>query len=509
MGEAMLRFATFVALLLVLPATAAPTRPIKLDSGPVIGVRADGVESFKGIPYAKPPVGALRWRAPQPVAPWAEPRVSDAFGKICPQLPRPAGLGPEVRLEDMSEDCLTVNVFRPTGGKAKLPVLVWIHGGGLTAGSSAVPVYDGAPFAKGGVVLVSFNYRLGRLGVFAHPALTRANGDGGQLGNYLLMDQIAALQWVQRNIAAFGGDPGNVTVFGESAGAYSIDALMTAPPARGLFHRAISQSGYGRGYQARLSVAAPNGRKSAEAEGVEIAEQLGLKDADLAALRALPAGKLAELLRPGAIVEFVVDGTIIADDMWAVYRAGREAPIPFILGSNSQETPGVDSLDTPALRGMIPADQDEALSKAYGGRALLLTHVSGDFVFTQQTRALARLHAKNGHPSYLYMFGTVSPAQLAEGRGAVHAAELRYVFDTLHTGPAAIQGPADRNVARMMNAFWRSFAADGDPNGRDLPPWPRYDGDKVMVFGNGGAEAIPDARNPRLDALSAVVDPKS
>ena len=496
-------------LVVAFAAAAAPTKTVKLDTGMVTGLRADGMETFKGIPYAKPPVGDLRWRAPQPVEPWSDVLSADAFGKICPQVPRPAGLGPAVSLADMSEDCLTINVFKPAGGKKKLPVMVWIHGGGLTAGSSAVPTYDGAAFAEGGVVMVSFNYRLGRLGVFAHPTLTAANADGGRLGNYLLMDQILALQWVQRNIAAFGGDPGNVTIFGESAGAYSIDALMTAPDARGLFHRAIAQSGYGRGYQARLSTSAPNGRKSAEVEGAEIATQLGLQNPDLAALRAVPAQKIAELIRPGAIVEFVIDGTIITDDTWAVFRAGKEAPVPFILGSNSQESPGVDGMDEPRWRSMIPADQDTALIKGYGGRAPLLQHIAGDFVFTQQTRALARLHAKNGHPTYLYMFDVTTPAQMAEGKGAPHAAELRYVFDTLHTGQTPATTDADKRIATAMNAYWRAFGTKGEPTPRDLPPWPRYDGNQVMLFSLGGAAVVPDARNPRLDALSAIVDPQS
>lgn len=506
-----MRSAAIICALLALAfaAEATPTKPIKIDGGLVTGVRADGVESFKGIPYAKPPVGELRWRAPQPIEPWTGVRAAESFGKICPQMPRPGGLGPTVTLDDMSEDCLTINVFRPAGAKKTLPVMVWIHGGGLTAGSSAVPTYDGAAFSKGGVVMVSFNYRLGRLGVFAHPALTAANADDGRLGNYLLMDQLLALQWVQRNISAFGGDPGNVTIFGESAGAYSVDALMTTAEARGLFHRAIAQSGYGRGYQARLSVSAPDGRKSAEAEGVDMAAQLGLSNPDLSALRAVPAQKFAELNRPGAIVEFVIDGKIVTDDTWAVFRAGREAPVPFILGSNSQESPGVDSLDEPRWRSMIPADRDAELVKGYGGRAPLLQHVSGDFVFTQQTRALARLHANNGHPTYVYMFAVVTPAQMAEGKGAPHAAELRYVFDTLHTGQVPATSDADKAVARAMNGYWRAFAVTGEPNGRGLPAWPRYDGNQVMVFSLGGAVAVPDARNPRLDAMSVIVDPKS
>ena len=326
-----LLMAVLLALVGYDPAQAhTPTKPVALDTGLVTGLEHEGVEFFKGIPYAAPPVGSLRWRAPQPAAPWQGVRAATAFGKSCPQSLRPEK---PLKLEDVSEDCLTLNVWRPVGA-SRLPVMVWIHGGGLTEGSSAFTSSDGTAFARGGVMLVAINYRLGRLGLFAHPALTKENADGGRLANYGLMDQIAALAWVKRNIAAFGGDPNNVTIFGESAGGASVDTLMISPLALGLFHAAISQSGYGRGAFQRVSTISSEGVRSGETEGVMFAESLGLKGDDLAGLRAVPAQKIAEMpIASEKLYHFMLDGKVITRDMWDVFRSNEEAPVPFMIGS--------------------------------------------------------------------------------------------------------------------------------------------------------------------------------
>lgn len=232
-------------------AAAAASELVRIDAGHLRGARDGEVISFKGIPFAAPPVGALRWRAPQPVAGWSGVREAKSFGNAC--LQPPARSAADALPVPLSEDCLYLNVWRPARASARLPVMVWIHGGSLVTGTASIPVQDGAALARRGVVLVSISYRLGRLGYFAHPALTREAADGGKLANYGLMDQVAALQWVRRNIAAFGGDPARVTIFGQSAGALSVQALMASPPARGLFQRAIVQSGYYRGSYPRLS----------------------------------------------------------------------------------------------------------------------------------------------------------------------------------------------------------------------------------------------------------------
>jgi para-nitrobenzyl esterase len=498
--------ATALTLSLLTSAQAAETKSIETETGVVTGVNAEGVESFKGIPYAAPPVGSLRWRAPQAAAAWQGVRKADAFGPACMQVYRP---GPgAIPRENMSEDCLTLNIYRPAAAKKPLPVMVWIHGGALVSGASSLSIYEGDAFAKGGVILVSINYRLGRLGFFAHPALTSENSDQGRLGNYGLMDQIAALQWIQRNIAAFGGDPKNVTIFGESAGGLSVNGLMIAPEARGLFHKAISQSGYGRGFFARISQPTPDGKPSAEAEGLEYMGLLNLKDADLATLRATPGDKIADAFKTGSSLNFYLDGKTIKGDMWQVFREGNEAPVPFMLGSNGLEFPGGASGSRVIDEFLTPAEE-VALKGFYGEPPDNIGHLGSDILFTQQARALARMHLKNGHPTYVYLFDVLTEDDAKKVTGAPHAAELRYVFNTLHLGTKPILGAGEQSIGKVMNAQWRAFASTGNPNGPGLPLWPRYDGKLIMEYKRDSAQAHEDIRNDRLDALSRLIDPKS
>jgi para-nitrobenzyl esterase len=499
----------YFALISLQPANAEMTDSIKIETGLITGVAHDGVEVFRGIPYAAPPVGILRWRAPQPAAAWSGIRAADRFGDICVQPPRPGIVEISQAVENMSEDCLVLNVFTPKESDGPMPVMVWIHGGGFTRGASSLPQLNGEAFARGGVVLVSINYRLGRLGVFAHPALTAENADDGRLANYGLMDQIAALKWVARNISTFGGDPENVTIFGESAGGLSVNALMVSPEARGLFHRAISQSGYGRGWFNRMTVDTPDGRRAAETEGVELAAAVGVKGNDLAALRAVPAEAIVQPRDEDGYIYFVLDGKVLTDDMWAAFRDNKEAPVPFMLGSNSHEFPGTPWNDLrPDVRYFIADNNFDKLSKAYGGPKALDDNLMSDFLFTQQARALARMHRDNGHPTFLYLYSVVDDAEAAEGKGAPHAAEIPYVFDTLSTVNTDLL-KADKTVARTMNATWRAFATYGEPNGKGLTPWPDYSNGQIMEYMLHGQAVHPDTRNKRLNVLSSIVDDRS
>jgi len=293
--------------------------PIHIEAGTLQGVTSGDVTSFRGIPFAAPPTGALRWRAPQPVVPWSGILAADHFGSACLQVDAKAVFA--AGLAQPSEDCLYLNVWRPTAAPAAkgvaglLPVMVWIYGGALLNGTASLPLYDGAQFARRGVVLVSFNYRLGRFGIFAHPALTREAADGGRIANYGLMDQIAALAWVRRNIRAFGGDPQRVTIFGESAGAASVDVLMIARAARGLFQGAIAESGYGRGNFARLSSVAPDGKPPAEQEGVALMKAVGVDTDDADRLRAVPAADLLAKANYTLDFGFILDGKILTSDL--------------------------------------------------------------------------------------------------------------------------------------------------------------------------------------------------
>jgi len=323
-------------------------QPVRIETGQVSGVAAEGVMAFKGLPSAAPPVDDRRWRAPQPPLPWTGVRVADAYGHDCMQEPFPSDAAPLGT--PPSEDCLVLNVWSPrelAGGKR--PVLVWIYGGGFVNGGSSPAVYDGSRFARRGIVFVSFNYRLGRFGFFAHPALAKEN-PAGPLGNYGFLDQIATLRWVQRNIAAFGGDPGNVTIFGESAGGGSVNTLMISPLAGGLFHKAIVESGGGRNGgpmpMRLMREGGPHGEPSGEAIGLAFAASALVKGEDaaaLAALRKLPAAALVNGMnlmnqQPDTNAGPMVDGQIVPTDVETALRAGQQARVPYMVGANDRDT---------------------------------------------------------------------------------------------------------------------------------------------------------------------------
>jgi para-nitrobenzyl esterase len=486
------------ALVPVAGAKAADAPVVKVDAGALQGVAADGVASFKGVPFAKPPVGMWRWRPPQRPDGWNGVRPATAYGAICmqPTVPGDNGVGSG----PVSEDCLTLNVFTPrtdpSAHAAPLPVMVWIHGGGLVNGSGTAALYDGTHLAQQGVVVVTINYRLGRFGFFAHPALT-AETPKTYLGNYGLMDQIAALQWVKRNIAVFGGDPGNVTIFGESAGGYSVDRLMLIRQARGLFHKAISQSGAYK--DPNLTLAA------AEQEGVAFARRMGVAGDDPAALRALPAAAIVaadDLSEASDWGAPILDGRLLTEDARSGFGRGRSARVPYLIGSNSLEL-HLDP-ESPRFAKLIKQTPDEiaALVTAYGSQAAFDLHAPTDVAFAEPARALARDHAISGSPTYLYRFAVLSAGAPASLKGAPHASDRQYVFDTLKASPWPTD-ERDETLAKTISAYWVAFARTGDPNGDGRPHWPAYNSrDQLMDFTNDGPIAKATSDAPVLDLIA-------
>ncbi len=467
-----------------------------------------GMAVFRGVPYAASPTGDLRWRPPGPPASRRGLQSATEFGAACPQIDRLAtftgniaaafGAGEDVvpRLAVADEDCLFLNIWTPEfEASANLPVMVWIHGGSNNAGWGSQGEYDGVRLAQRGVVLVSINYRLGPLGFFAHPALT-AESPGGASGNYGLMDQVAALQWVQDNIAEFGGDADRVTVFGESAGSSDVILLMTAPAAQGLFHRAIGQSG--------APMAGVTPLSTGEAAGVRLARQLGFdnpeSEAALAELRAMDGNTLIQAIDDAAgtyAATPVLDGLLLNRSVGEVFADGDQAAVPLLIGSNENEFATLPYYLPPIERTVEGYEQWVGMTRGrYAARMLelypagedalvtpaLVSQVT-DFVFTCATRTAARRHRAAGHPTYRYFFTRVSPGAGGEALGAYHGMEIGYVFNNRYAWIPADE--SDLRLDEAMAGAWVRFAATGDPNGDGLAPWPEYDAetDAHMEFG--------------------------
>jgi para-nitrobenzyl esterase len=507
-----------VTLVAAVPLRAA-SEQVKIASGTIAGTVENGVSSFKGVPYAAPPVGDLRWRPPQPVRPWPGVKVTTEYGHDCAQLPFPGDAAPLGT--PPAEDCLVLNVWRPAQRTtARLPVMVWIHGGGFVNGGSSPAVYDGSPFARRGIVFVSFNYRLGRFGFFAHPALSKAS-PAGPLGNYGYQDQIAALRWVQANIAAFGGDPGNVTVFGESAGGISVLTLLTSPAARGLFHKAVVESGAGRNNllpPRPIRGADKSGTPSAEAVGVAFAKANGITGEDaaaLAALRALPAEKVIAGLNMSTMTNPtyagpMLDGSVVVESIEDALEAGRFARVPVMVGANSADIGFSSATSMEAI--FAPFGENAAKARALydPGKTNKVrevgTAVAADQMMIEPARFIARAIAAAGRPSYHFRFSYVAESMRKEWPGAPHASEIPFVLDTVEARYGKNLTPADKKMAESVNAYWAAFAKTGNPNGAGRPTWPacKGAGDDLIDFTNDGIKAGPDPWKARLDLASAL-----
>lgn len=505
------------ALILSLSCAEAAVNDATVETGKLRGAVSGAVVAFKGIPYAAPPVGPNRWRPPQPAAKWSGVRDATQYGPDCMQLPFPGDAAPLGVTP--AEDCLYVNVWKPARGGRRLPVMVWIYGGGFVNGGSSPEVYDGSRFAENGIVFVSFNYRVGRFGFFAHPALTRESPDG-MLGNYAFMDQIAALRWVQRNIAAFGGDPNNVTIFGESAGGMSVLTLMTSPAARGLFHKAIVQSGGGRnllGPMRRLSEA-QGALGSAESVGVAFARKMGIEGDDakaLEALRALPAEKIVDGLNMASMNTPtyggpMIDGKIVVETVEQAFLGGRQAKVPFIAGANNMDigfsfARTLEDVFKPF--GELRARAEAAYNPDGKGDARTVGYLAAmDRMMIEPARFTVRKMAEAGQKAFHYRFSYVAESMRKEWPGAPHATEIPYVFNTVKVKYGDRLTPADQKMADIVHAYWVDFVKKGDPNGGGRPAWPACKAacDDILEFGPAEVSAKADPWKPRLDVTEAL-----
>lgn len=493
--------------------------PVAVSAGPVVqieGGRAEGrvsggVSRFFGLPFAAPPVGVLRWRPPHPAEPWAGIRDAGDFGPVCPQNTngQPDWVGAHYRRAGMSEDCLTLNIWTParlgdSPATAKRPVMVYIHGGNMRRGAGSRPDQDGTVLAKAGVVVVTTNYRIGMLGRFAHPAMSRVQA-GEALGNYGFMDQIAALEWVQRNICVFGGDPDNVTIFGHSAGGVSVNVMLAIPQSRGLFQKAIAQGSAitidKSRHISRPGMPGPF-EKPLEAVGVEFADDLGVHaktDAEIVAgLRALSVEDILEY-QDNPLLTFnpVVDGRLITDDLAKIFERGEQHDVPYIGGANSWEWNQIADvpligkwfLATEFLRGLTT--EDLAVFDDQWTRIGVSQRWFAEGLFLTSTRYLAAQMSRGSAPAWLY-HATYLPVNLrGELPGAVHGIEVPFVFGVLrrhpeYNRPRPVELTAeDYAWGDTVRGYWLSFAKTGSPNGGGRPVWPRYgpDSDEALVLG--------------------------
>lgn len=523
-------WAWIVALVVALAGCGDVNTKVQVTGGSITGIVEGKAIIYKGIPYAAPPIGDLRWQPPQPVRPWQNIQAATDFGPDCMQLPFPSDAAP-LGVEP-AEDCLYANVWRPKKApkEGAYPVIVWIYGGGFVNGGSSPDVYNGAQFAKYGAVFVSFNYRVGRFGFFAHPALTaeaNAKGDNAKLGNYAFMDQIAALNWVKDNIAQFAGDPNNVTIVGESAGAVSVQALLQAQQAQGLYHRAAIMSGGGRGLLAAMPLSSDT-NLSAEAVGVNFAKSQQITNPDsaesqtLAALRALPAEAVVDGLNLAAMSpKFegiptysgpIMDGSIMTDNLEAQFAQQRIAKVPVMVGATSQDIgfsffPSKEALF--ASFGEL-ADEAKATYDPNGENALAAVgyQVGQDRMMQEPARFIANQVTAMGQDAFYYRFDYVAQ-YIRDGQGAQHASDIPYFFSTVAEKYGPTMTDQDKQAGKIMHRYLMNFAQFGDPNGPGLPNWLPYDTNKhnmLLLNMDGVAQHGPDPWTPRLDLVEKALE---
>ena len=496
MAKALPRLGLLLAVVLAFGMDAASASPPASDA--VVSTHAgrlqgadvgDGIRAYLGIPYARPPLGALRWKAPEPASPWQDTRAARDFSPACMQPASP--WDPTAEPVPQSEDCLYLNVWTPAQtSSARLPVMVWFHGGGLMVGSGSESETQGTALSRKGVIVVTVNYRLGPLGYLVLRDLNKESPHKTS-GNYGLLDQIAALKWVKQNIAAFGGDPDNVTIFGFSAGSTSVSALQASPLAKGLFHKAIGESTAQMNPRAGIW----HLRTFAEAEnyGEEYKKSLGA--ANLADLRALPAAKLVQSPYKFWLVEG--DGYALPQEVHDIFAEGKQAPIPVLAGATANEETTLATADM--LSWLHPRTaQDEADFKRLYGEQGAHNNRSVSDVILWQMREWVRLNSLRQGRSYLYYF-TRSPPSPRPGLGAYHGAEVPYVFETLDAYPWRWTAE-DRKLADIVSSYWTNFARTGDPNGMGLPYWPAYGSGKIMELSSSPAAIT----MPRQEALNVL-----
>ncbi|MFA7416245.1 MAG: carboxylesterase family protein [Rhizobium sp.] len=505
-----------VLIALALTASAgtshAEPAPVEVEGGAVQGTTQGKVDAWLGIPYAAPPVGKLRWEAPRPVKSWRRTLQADTYGPSCFQ--------PDI--EFVSEDCLTLNVFRPAGADGPLPVMVWIHGGAMVRGGANI--YPLQVIAAQGVIGVSINYRLGRLGFFAHPALAR---EGEVRGNYGYLDQLAALKWVRNNIAAFGGDPANVTIFGESAGGGSVLAHLVSPMSKGFYERAILQSPGTPG--GRSSEIPMSTLEEAEKSALDYAKLLGIDGTDEAAARDLRdlspqtlvagaggpevLGALARKTTVPGMAMAIIDGQFISETPEATFEAGRQNKVPLMLGANSRDL-GLGVADTKEALFATFGSEAQAAAAAYdpdGTTALdeLKVQVFADMTMMEPTAHLADLAATSGQPTWYYRFSYVPEVQRPTMPGTLHGMEIPYTLGV----PQAIIGAAntaetDYDMASKTSGYWVNFGKTGDPNGEGLPEWKQHQAGstELLDFTNDSIRWTNDPRAATLAIWKKVQD---
>lgn len=515
MSFRMLKAAALAAMVALAPIAAGQAAPtsgletlVRTDAGYVAGLGGE-VRTYKGIPYAAPPVGPLRWKPPQPVKPWETVRLAKNFSPAC----------------TASEDCLTLNVWTPARiPDARLPVVFWIHGGGFAAGSSSQPAYDGSVLARQGVVVVSINYRLGQYGFFAHPELS-AESPQGVSGNQGLLDMVHALKWVQTNIAGFGGDPGNVTIFGESAGGAAVGLLLVTPLSEGLFHKAVASSPWNL-YQPISHLKRDwYGRPSAEAAGAARGTLADLRNQPFGADRGGVAAAVAGTAT-GTAPYAVVDGFVIPDDPARLFEQGKFHKVPVMIGGNADDGSiaggrAANLAEARALAERRAGGDPAALVGLYGDRTDAEANASarklmGDLAFALGERQMLRAFARASTPAYAYEFARAAPLYRRQNQGAIHAADVSYFFGTLpdsaYGGGGARPGDYDAiddRVSKEMMGALVAFARTGSPNAPGLPPWPEYtEGAEAYLEWNDATTVKRHMRQAGLEALWAAFRPK-